>query len=239
MHLDITSHHLQDAQKASEAFKEERDIGYVLAFSGGADDSNCFTAAAITTLAAEVPGISHDEAKRLIETSGSNMIRNVVADILRPLRGYRIAVQTGGTKWGVPRVATEVAKELSFVTIGIHPLAAKIGKDRTLSSDLIDLSICVHPGIGESRWGDESPHFVHCLDGAIVIGGAAGTMVEVAHLLKINEAKDMVPKKMIIPIIGTGGTADQVPSFPGKPQVMSTCLPSKPITNGHDASVFL
>lgn len=236
MHLDITTDPEDDHHESFEVFKRTHDIGYVLAFSGGADDSTMFATSMAEILASNV---SEEEAQNLVDQASSHMVRSVVEAVLKPLRGFRIAVQTGGTKWGVPKVATTVAKELGFTTIGIYPHAAICGKDRTLSADLLDLSICVHSSIGDSRWGNESPLFAHCLDGAIIIGGGAGTMVEVAHLLKINEARDMTLKKMIIPIIGTGGTADQVPSFPGKPQVMSTCLPSRPITGGAEASRFL
>lgn len=240
MKIDVRPDRAVEAHRAFEQFKKDNDIGYVLAFSGGADDSNLFTKTAITSLCNN-PDFDLDQkaAEGVISDISKHMISQVVRDVLGPLRGFRIAVQTGGTKWGVPDVAAKVAKEMGFTTIGIHPFAAIVGKDRVLSGDYLDLTMCVHPGLGDSRWGDESPHFAHCLDGAIIIGGGAGTMVEVSHLLKINESKDLVHKKMIIPIIGTGGTADQVHSFPGKPQVMSRCIPSHPVTSGTEAYEFI
>ncbi len=237
MQLTIKTDPLVDADMMFENFKHQHNINYVLAFSGGADDQNHLVDQAKTSLMARLPQEYADAVDQSLEEAKNSIVDKLIRDTLAPLRGYKLAILTGGTKWGIPKIATSVAKEYGFKTIGVFPLTAEV-KKYSLGDNLLDLSICVHPGIGQSRWGDESPHFTRCLNGMIIIGGGAGTMVEVSHLLKRNERTD-VPPKIIIPIIGTGGTADRVMSFPGKPLTMSKCLPLYPITDGNGVSEYL
>jgi predicted Rossmann-fold nucleotide-binding protein len=83
-------------------------------------------------------------------------------------------------------------------------------------------------------WGDESVVYTKLLNAVIIIGGRAGTMVEVTHILKQNENKRFAVKP-IIPITGTGGTADMLAYFPGNQSVMSKSLPHHIIQDGKGA----
>jgi len=238
-HLEVTAAQGGDDYATSvQAFLRERGIGMTLAFSGGADDQSPLLNAFVDSIRVD-DAIPEDIKKGLEKravSAGADNISRIVRDILEPLRGYRIAVLTGGTKWGVPDAATKVAKDLGFATIGVYPLTAK--NKSALPPEMLDLSVCVHPFIGDSSWGDESAIFTKLLDAVIVIGGGAGTMVEVAHLLKINEKKD-ARAKWIIPVYGTGGTADKLSFFPGKPETIARCIPSMPIRTGVDVVEFL
>src|SRR5207247_182413 len=106
-------------------------------------------------------------------------------DVTNYFADYRIALLCGGTKFGVPAAAAEYAKEAGIPTIGVYPT---VGTKHALPGDRLDLSICVPPAVGESDWGDESPVFAKLLDGVIVYGGGAGTLIEAAHILKCNES---------------------------------------------------
>lgn len=217
----------QNIWQAIEDFKKTYGIMFILAFSGGADDSN-----PILTHLIKMNGTEREDQpfdiKKVIEKAKSDFISNIIEDILRPLRGYQIAIQCGGTKWGVPAIAAKVAKEMGFKTIGVFPL---IGQKYALSEDVLDLGICVHPMIGNSKWGDETPAFCKLLDSVVVIGGGAGTMVEIAHLLKMNESfRGKI--RHILPVSGTGGTAEDISYFPGKPETMVKCIPSNPLFTG-------
>lgn len=217
----------QNIWQAIEDFIKRYGIMFILAFSGGADDSN-----PILNHLIKVNGIESDDPsfdiKKVIEKAKSDFISNIVEDILRPLRGYQIAIQCGGTKWGVPAIAATVAKEMGFKTIGVFPLT---GQKYALPADTLDLGICVHPMIASSRWGDETPAFCKLLDSVVVIGGGAGTMVEIAHLLKMNESS-RGKIRHILPVSGTGGTAEDIAYFPGKPDTMVKCIPSSPLFTG-------
>ena len=219
----------QNIGQAIEDFKKKHGIMFVLAFSGGADDSNPILTHIIKVNGIESENTSFD-IKKVIENAKFDFIRNIIEDILRPLRGYQIAIQCGGTKWGVPAIAANVAKELGFKTIGVFPLT---GQKYALPENVLDLGICVHPMIGNSRWGDETPVFCKTLDSVVVIGGGAGTMVEIAHLLKMNESS-RGKIRHILPVSGTGGTADDISYFPGKPGTMVECIPSKPLFKGEE-----
>lgn len=237
MHLVMRPDPEQDVLEHIEEFKRERGIEYILAFSGGADDNSQLISEITAELKSNLPTDTHTSVDTIMNRAKNALVDRIVRDTLMPLRGYKIAILTGGTVWGVPKIAAAVARELDFPTIGIYPLVAE-NKGYDLKDDMLDVRICVHPSTGDSRWGDESPTFVRLFNGVVIIGGGAGTMVEVAHALKRNELKDR-PVKTMIPIIGSGGTADRVMSFPGKPQTMAKCLPPKSITTGAEASMYL
>lgn len=234
-HLDIRGD--QDYTSVVEEFKRDRGIRFVLAFSGGADDENPLVQHIGTKLkSADLPDDIKATLTALIEGAIDDYIASIVRDILKPLRGYRIAVLSGGTKWGVPRVAIEVARECGFPTIGVYPHLAQ-GK-HALAPTMLDLSVCVHPQVYRTDWGDEAGVFTKLLDSVVVIGGGAGTLVEMAKILKLNERKG-IPIKHIVPIYGTGGTADRMLSFPGKLKTMAACLPARRIISGHEAFEYL
>jgi predicted Rossmann-fold nucleotide-binding protein len=190
-----------------EDFKKESSIRFVLAFSGGGEEAN------------------------------KEYLSNIMRETMAPLRGYPIAILSGGTNWGVPSAALEIAKEFGFATIGVFPLVAR-EKGYVLIDSIIDLGLCVFPTIGKSEWGDESSLFTKLLDATIIIGGGAGTMIEVAHLLKQNERKNVL-QKHLIPIHGSGGTADRISLLSGKPEILARCMPSYPITSGREACRYL
>ena len=220
-----------------EKWKDTYGVRFVLAFSGGADDDSPILQY-LKNRIANNDSFSEDsrgQFQGIVNEANDKIIGKIVRDVLAPLRDYRIAIQTGGTKFGVPRVATQVANELGFPTIGVFPLTAQVNKH---VDDCLDLAVCVHPFVGKSQWGDESAIFTKLLDAVIVIGGGAGTMVEVAHLLKINERKNDVTKH-IIPVHGTHGTAQVLSSFPGKPETMARCIPGYSITSGGMALKYL
>lgn len=217
--------------KVIEDFKRDLGIWFILAFSGGADDSSPILkhlSKVSTTL--PVNGNKNNGLQRLISEAKSDYVGSIIKSILGPLRNHNIAVLCGGTKWGVPSEAATIAKSMGFHTIGVYPLTGQ-ESGYTLPDDILDLGVCVHPIIGNSRWCDETSVFCKMLDAAVVIGGGAGTMVEIAHLLKMNESS-RGKIRHILPVAGTGGTAEKISYFPGKPETMSKCIPSTPLYTG-------
>lgn len=206
-------------------FKKHHGIHKVIAFSGGSD-----------TALRGVP--DNDPLQAQYKEFVKGFEERVIGDCLGKFRGYQVAILTGGTKWGVPKTAATKAKEFRLKTIGIYPLA---GKKYALGDDILDLSICVEPRFGESRWGDESPVYTKLLDASIVVSGSAGTLIECAHLLKMNEAlnKRGLPIKYIVPISGTGGVADGLPFVWTKPEIRSLCMPHVRVLNGFQAADIL
>jgi predicted Rossmann-fold nucleotide-binding protein len=238
--IEVKGGLVEDFTPIVETFKNDKGVHFVLAFSGGADDSSPLFRHVVESLKIDQGVVKTDvvDIDTLVSAAKREYVAGIVREVLLPLRGYRIAVLTGGTAWGVPSIATEVAKELGFPTIGVFPLAASLKKENMLPEEWLDLAVCVHPMMGSSQWGDEAAAYTKLLDAVIIIGGGAGTMVEVAHLLKQNE-KRSAPTKHIIPIYGTGGTADKVSFFPGKPETMARCIPSHPIVTGTEACSYL
>lgn len=223
----MESHHvvgsIGNCTAVIDEFKHSYGLHKIIAFSGGAD--------------AELHGIDQDDPLQAqYKQCAAAIEERLIGDAVGKFRGHRIAILTGGTKWGVPKTATMEAKKHGLMTIGIFPLT---GKRHALGDEFLDLSFCVEPAYGDSRWGDESPLFTNLLDGVIVYGGGAGTLTECAHLLKINEALLKAggdSLKYIVPISGTGGVADGLPFIWAKPEVRSRCMPKHRVTSGIEAA---
>lgn len=215
----------QDIDAAVQDFLQQHGLHHVVAFSGGT--------------ATELPGIATDDPlQEQYKALQQERETRLVSSALNILRHYRIAVLTGGTRFGFPKTAVEVAQALRMKTIGVFPETAH-QKGYVLPG--LDLPICVPPQHGDSAWGDESSVFAKLLNAVIVCGGSAGTLIEIAHLLKMNESllKYDRPIKLIIPIHGTGGVADGLPFIWGKQTVKQACMPTRLITSGHDAALVM
>lgn len=205
-----------------ENFMKNNGIHKIIAISGGSD-----------AILSGVP--EGDLLQAQYKEFSRSFEERVIDQFIGKLRGYLIAILTGGTKWGVPKTANIIAKKYGIKTIGIYPL---VGKKHALGDDILDLSICVEPRYGASRWGDESSIFTNLLDGAIVFSGGAGTLIECAHILKINEdlRKKNQPLKYIVPISGTGGVTDGLSFIWSKPEIRSECMPNFRVYNGFQAA---
>lgn len=212
--------------QAINAFRDQYGLHKVIAISGGAD--------------VDLQGVPPDDPLQVQHKQFSEALeKRVIGDAIGMFRGYRIAILTGGTKWGAPKTATMKAKEYGLKTIGVYPVT---GRKHALGGEFLDFEICVEPLVGESRWGDESPVFTNLLDGVIVYGGGAGTLTECAHILKINEAilkTGRSPLKYIVPIAGTGGVADGLPFIWAKPEVRAQCMPQQRVLSGTEAGKIL
>lgn len=212
-------------------FKKDNDIQFVLGFSGDADT--------------KIPKVPEDDPlqkdyKRIQEERVTRIIRDCLLKF-KDLNG-KIAILTGGTKGGVPEWATKISKEMGFKTIGIYPL---VGKKYFLGNQYVDFSFCVEPIYQDadtkhlfsidSCWGDESSLFAKLLDSVIVIGGAAGTLIEVAYILKLNKeimkGKTRYPRlKYIVPISGFGGVSEGIYTIWSSPEVADKSILSYTFT---------
>ncbi len=108
----------------------------------------------------------------------------------REIARHKGIVVTGGLG-GIMEAACKGAKEEGGITVGIVPQ-----EDRSLANSYAD--IVISTGLGYAR------DFVNAYtaDAIIVVGGGAGTLVEVsAAYLKA---------KPIIALVGSGGVADKV-----------------------------
>jgi predicted Rossmann-fold nucleotide-binding protein len=214
----------EDYTTSIQAFMYQHGLHKVIAFSGGSDD--------------RLEGVSDESIQSTYKVAIQQKEDYIIDQAVRKFQGYRIAILSGGTKWGVPKTAATKAKKYGLKTIGVYPY---IGINHALGDDLLDLSICVEPICGESHWGDESPTFTKLLDGVIVYGGGAGTLVEVAHLLKMNEVilKKGGLLKYIVPIAGTSGVADGLPFIWSKTDIRDKSMPSKRVMSGAEAADLL
>lgn len=215
----------EDFDAAFAAFMERYGLKHVIAFSGGAStalegvDKN-------DPLQAQFAAVQEERERRLAD------------EALEVLKYYRIAVLTGGTVYGFPQTATRVAKGKGLRTIGVFPKAAH---DKGQVLEELDLALCVHSTLCHSAWGDESSVFAKLLHAVIVCGGGAGTLIEVAHLLKMNEGlkKAGQPLKLIVPVHGTGGVADGLHFVWGKQEIKNACMPHYPVPTGNAAGRFI
>jgi predicted Rossmann-fold nucleotide-binding protein len=182
--------------------------------------------------------------KKIIAFSGGaddnleNKVLKIVEDSIFEFRGLPIAVLTGGTVWGLPKYASEIAKKNNIPVIGIYP---QRGVKYALKN--LDFALEVSPRYGPSEWGDESELFAKLANGVEVIGGGAGTLIEFAHILKANEAKIKSggPFTYIAPIKlnGVKTTSDIIYDFPMKSENRAAFPPQEIVEDGRYAANFL
>ena len=172
----------------------------------------------------------------------------VIGEFMDEIKGKGYAILTGGTEGGIPQLGVELAKENNIPRIGVFP---KQGRKYALMDDL-DLAIeATLPDIGDGNFGTETPSFVNLLDGATVIGGSYGTLVEATTMLKVNtkrikdkeQSKDDIRDPIFLaPILGTGGAADHLYEVAKVFQRgAEQCLPAEneSLLTGVDAAKFL
>ena len=162
-------------------------------------------------------------------------VERVVNDSMLYFSKRPIAVLTGGTKWGIPKIASEIAKDYGMKTIGVMP---ERGEKYKLSS--LDYEMIVPPKYAGSEYGDESEVFVKMCDAIEMIGGNNGTGVEFFHAMKINERrmKEEQSPIYIVPVSGISGFADKIPRLPFL-NGASEALPMDPIYEGGDAAKYI
>ena len=218
-----------DHQKAYQEFRERHGVHFILAVSGGAQTG--------------IPGLpySHQVVQDYVKNL-NDRIRKVIRDCLCQFRSYGIAVMTSGTQNGVPRIATEEAKELGLRTIFVYPWRARKYRMKEYNADL---DLVIGSTIGDSEWGDDSPVFAKLLDAMLVIGGATGTLLEATHVFKINESainhkgESGVRVKYVVPIRGFGGTSEMLHFLCFRDEVGLACMPHESVYTGQRAGELL
>lgn len=226
-----------------EQIKQQHGIKFTIAFSGGAET--------------KLHQLSHDLSPESIELQKAYQelqiarINKLLQEFLLKFEGleHRIAILTGGTNGGgVPEIVSRAAKKQGFKTIGIYP---EIGCKNFLGDDVIDIPLCITSIYQDckqvtqwetpSYWGDESSLFAKALDAVVVIGGSAGTLIEMAYVLKMNSAilkrnkKGIAPAaklKYIVPISGFGGVSDGLHQIWADPEVTEQSILSFTVNDG-------
>ena len=179
-------------------------------------------------------------AQKIVAFSGGSeenavAVQEIITEIVQGLVGLPVAILTGGTKWGVPKTAADVAKIGGLPVIGIYPERGQ----KYLLPDL-DLAIRISPRYRESEWGDESEVFIKLSDAVVMLSGSFGTQIEYSHLMKMNERrfKDKATPVFLVPISGVGGWSQMICDLPLS-ESARVCLPAGPIGNGQEAVAFL
>lgn len=164
-------------------------------------------------------------------------VKELVEQAVSEFRGLNVAILTGGTKWGVPKYATQKAKDLALPVIGVYP-----SRGAKYALNNLDFALEVPPRFHDSEWGDETEVFAKLAQGVVMIGGSFGTAIEFSHIMKANERriKNNIEPVYIAPlsIPGANSFADLVYQFSIKPE-MRICIPEIKPSSGHDAASFL
>jgi predicted Rossmann-fold nucleotide-binding protein len=225
-----------------EQIKQQHRIKFTIAFSGGAET--------------KLHQLAHDDSPESLELQKAyskiqtTRIEKLVQEFLQKFTGLEhcIAILTGGTKGGVPGIVSRTAKNQGFKTIGIYP---EIGCKHFLGDDIIDIPLCITSTYQDckqstqwetsSSWGDESSVFAKTLDAVVVIGGSAGTLIEMAYVLKMNDRilKDKKKGeagsrklKYIVPVSGFGGVSEDMHHIWADPEVTEESILSFTVTDG-------
>jgi predicted Rossmann-fold nucleotide-binding protein len=225
-----------------EQIKQQHRIKLTIAFSGDSE--------------IKLPQLAHDKTPESLELQKAyskiqtTRTEKLVQEFLQKFTGLEdcIAILTGGTKGGVPEIVGKAAKHQGFQTIGIYP---ETGCKYFLGDDIIDIPICITSTYQDckqsthwstpSYWGDESSMFAKTLDAVVVIGGSAGTLIEMAYVLKMN-AKILKAKhkgeagsnklKYIVPVSGFGGVSEDLHHIWADAQVKEESILSFTVTDG-------
>ena len=182
--------------------------------------------------------------KKIIAFSGGSSealeskVLEIVEQSMNELKGLPLAILTGGTKWGLPKYATQLAKKYGLPTIGVYPTRGV----KYVLNDL-DFAVEVDSRYGESEWGDETEIFAKLVDAVEVIGGGAGTLIELSHIFKINDRKlnKNLEPIYIAPVILSGlkSAADIAYDFPVGEHHKIVLPQNKIVDNGQTAAKFL
>ena len=212
-------------------FLHDNRITHVIGFSGGSE-------ATYGVLPPDHPAVQ--QYKTYLES----MFKEIINTCLEALNGFRVGILTGGTKWGIPKYGLHLAKARNFPTIGVLPSA---GKEHSLEDKYFDLKVVVSNSLNPGFWSDEAIIWTNIVDAIVVIGGGSGTLVECAHLMKINEklvkewesGDESKRPKPIIPVFGAGGIAEQIQLLCPSPQIREAIFPREKIYNGKGAANYL
>ena len=164
-------------------------------------------------------------------------VQSIARESIDVMKEHNIAILTGGTTWGLPNAVTKYAQKLSISVIGVYPSR---GKKHTSSH--LDFALEVPPKYSESEWGDDSEVFAKLIHGVEIIGGGMGTMIEFAHIMKINETRIKYGTSPIyVAPVRTGERvfSDVLHHLPIKHEVKMACMPTLPFTEGKSAANYL
>jgi predicted Rossmann-fold nucleotide-binding protein len=195
------------------------------------------------TLDQEIQEFMHSQSiQKIVGFSGGaddneEHLRYHVRNAMNLFANEPVAVLTGGTKYGMPLVAFEEAKIAGLPTIGVMPSRA-IEKGQDIPG--LDFKVIVPPRCGISEFGDESEVFAKVADGIIYLGGMYGTLIEYAHVMKINQGRVKKGGKIIYvaPIQGFGGVSEFAMNLP-MPEEFQKCLPENKLRSGEEAARYL
>jgi predicted Rossmann-fold nucleotide-binding protein len=225
-----------------EEIKKQHRIKFTIAFSGDSET--------------KLHQLAHDSSPKSLELQSayskmqSDRTEQLIQEFLQKFTGLEnhIAILTGGTKGGVPEKVSKAAKQQGFKTIGIYP---ETGCKHFLGDDIIDIPICITSTYQDckqstqwstpSHWGDESSMFAKTLDAVVVIGGSAGTLIEMAYVLKMNTKILKAQKKgeagsnklkYIVPVSGFGGVSEDLHHIWADAEVKEESILSFTVTDG-------
>lgn len=169
-----------------------------------------------------------------ISEYGQLVKETIVKDIILRLRDYDVAILTWGTKWDIPNIATKIARAHNIPTIWIFP---RRWEKYSMGKELLNLEIVVDSQYWESHFWDESSMFAKLADWVFVIWWWAWTLIEFAHVMKINESlkKYNWTIKKIVPIVWVPGVSETLHYIPGDNEIKNITFPNKTIHNGKEA----
>lgn len=178
--------------------------------------------------------LEDSEIENKIKDYSNQIKEKVIRDIISRLQDYDVAILTWWTNWDVPRIATDIAREYGIPTIWVLP---KRWEKDSLGKDKLNLEIIVDSFYKDSHYWDESPVFAKLADGMFVIWWWAGTLIEFAHVMKINEALKKYNKqiKKIVPVNWIPWVSDSMHYIPWNDEIKNITFPNFTINNWKEA----
>lgn len=180
-----------------------------------------------------------DTINQSIKEQSYKIKEKIIDAIMMRLRDYDVAILTWGTNWDIPEIATRLARKYNLPTIWVLP--KRWEKDSLAQKNLLNVEVVVDSPYSESQYGDESSIYAKLADAMFVLGGWAWTLIEFAHIMKMNESlyKKQGYVKKIVPIHGIWWLSEVIHHIPWNDQIKELALPKTTIHNGKDAFELL
>lgn len=163
------------------------------------------------------------------------VVSEIIEDCMSYIQNYPVAILTGGTNEGVPRIANDIAKSYGIKTIGVLPSKGEKSVNKNL-----DLKLVIEPRLLDSHYGDDSEVFAKLSDGVTILGGGNGTAIEFYHMMKMNDSKIKHGDApiYIAPIAGIGGISEEIYTL-NSVKNRDIILPRRRVYDGDAAMRFL
>ncbi len=179
-----------------------------------------------------------DNIQKRINEESTHTKEIIIRDIISRLKNYDVAILSWWTDFDIPKIATNIANEYNLPTIWVLP---RRWEKYSMWNEKLNIEIIVDSSYSESQYWDESSIFAKLSDWIIVIWWWSWTLIEFAHVMKINENLHRYNQalKKVIPIHWLGWLSEMLHHIPWNDEIKKLTLPKTTNYNWVEAFEWL